>query len=64
MSIWRRRTCARISNLDVFHPQLRVERATQRGVMQVLEPLFPCYVFVRCVLDECLDEIQYANGVP
>jgi len=50
-------------NLEVFHPQLRVERATQRGVMQVLEPLFPCYVFVRCVLDEYLDEIQYANGI-
>ncbi len=50
-------------NLEVFHPQLRVERATQRGVIRVLEPLFPCYVFVRCVLEECLDEIQYANGV-
>lgn len=49
--------------LEVFQPQLRVERATQRGVMRVLEPLFPCYVFVRCVLEECLDEIQFANGV-
>ena len=51
-------------NLEVFQPQLRVERATQRGVVRVLEPLFPCYVFVRCVLEEYLDEIQYANGVP
>lgn len=50
-------------NLEVFQPQLRVERATQRGVVRVLEPLFPCYVFVHCVLEECLDEIQYANGV-
>jgi len=50
-------------NLEVFQPRLRVERATQRGVMRVLEPLFPCYVFVRCVLEECLDEIQHANGV-
>jgi transcriptional antiterminator RfaH len=50
-------------NLEVFHPQLRVERATQRGVMRVIEPLFPCYVFVRCVLEECLNEIQHANGV-
>jgi len=31
--------------------------------MQVIEPLFPCYVFVRCVLEEYLDEIQYANGI-
>lgn len=50
-------------SLDVFQPQLRVERATQRGVMRVLEPLFPCYIFVRCALEEYLDEIQYANGI-
>jgi len=50
-------------NLEVFQPQLRVERATQRGVVRVVEPLFPCYVFVRCVLEDYLDEIQYANGV-
>lgn len=50
-------------NLEVFQPQLRVERATQRGVMRVLEPLFPCYVFVRCVLEECLDDIQFTNGI-
>jgi len=50
-------------NLEVFQPQLRVERATRRGVIRMLEPLFPCYVFVRCVLEQCVDEIQYANGV-
>lgn len=50
-------------NLEVFHPRLHVERATQRGVMRMLEPLFPCYVFVRCVLEESLDEIRRANGV-
>jgi len=50
-------------NLEVFHPQLRVERATQRGVMRVIEPLFPCYIFIRCVLEDKLDEIQYTNGV-
>ena len=50
-------------NLEVFQPHLRVERATRRGVMRVLEPLFPCYVFVRCVVEECLDEIQFVNGV-
>jgi transcriptional antiterminator RfaH len=50
-------------NLEVFHPRMRVERATQRGVMRVIEPLFPCYLFVRCVLEECLSEIQHSNGV-
>lgn len=49
--------------LPVFHPQLRIERATQRGVVRTTEPLFPCYVFVRCVLEETLNEIQHAVGV-
>ena len=49
--------------LEVFHPRLRMERATRRGVMRVIEPLFPCYLFVRCVLDEHLDDIRYVNGV-
>lgn len=50
-------------NLEVFHPQLRIERATQRGVMRVIEPLFPCYIFVRCVIAEKLSEIRHSNGV-
>ena len=50
-------------NLEVFHPRLQVERATQRGVMRVLEPLFPCYLFVRCVLEESLNEIRHTNGI-
>jgi transcriptional antiterminator RfaH len=49
--------------LDVFHPRLRIERSTRRGVVRVIEPLFPCYVFVRCNIDECLDAVRYANGV-
>lgn len=49
--------------LEVFHPRLRVERATRRGVVHTVEPLFPCYVFVRCVIQDRLDEIKYTNGV-
>ena len=49
--------------LEVFHPRLRIERATRRGAVRVIEPLFPCYLFVRCSLDECLDQIRYVNGV-
>jgi transcriptional antiterminator RfaH len=49
--------------LEVFNPRLRVERATQRGVVRLVEPLFPCYIFVRCVIEERLNEIQHANGV-
>jgi transcriptional antiterminator RfaH len=50
-------------HLQVFHPQLRMERPTRRGIAHVTEPLFPGYIFVRCVLDQSLDEIRYAYGV-
>jgi transcriptional antiterminator RfaH len=49
--------------LEVFHPRLRIERATKRGMARIVEPLFPCYVFVRCNIDECLDGVRYVNGV-
>jgi transcriptional antiterminator RfaH len=49
--------------LEVFHPRLRMERPTRRGVVRVVEPLFPCYVFVRCNISECLDGVRYVNGV-
>lgn len=49
--------------LEVFHPRLRIERATRRGVARVIEPLFPCYVFVRCVIEEKMNEIQRMNGI-
>src|SRR5947208_10278758 len=48
--------------LEVFHPRLRMERATRRGAVRVIEPLFPGYVFVRCVSDN-LDEIRYVTGI-
>ena len=50
-------------NLEVFHPRLRVERATRRCVMRVIEPLFPCYIFVKCVLEEKIAQIQNAGGI-
>jgi transcriptional antiterminator RfaH len=49
--------------LEVFHPRLRIEHHTRRGIVRVTEPLFPGYIFVRCVLEESLDEIRYAYGV-
>lgn len=50
-------------NLEVFHPRLRIERVTQRGVVRVIEPLFPGYLFVRCVLTENMAEIRHTTGV-
>jgi transcriptional antiterminator RfaH len=54
---------ARNLGLEVFHPRLRLERATQRGVRRVVEPLFPCYIFVRCELGESVDSIRYVTGI-
>jgi transcriptional antiterminator RfaH len=49
--------------LEVFHPRLRIDRVTRRGPMRVTEPLFPGYLFIRCVMGEKIDEIRYANGI-
>ena len=49
--------------LEVFNPRLRIERATRRGAVNVIEPLFPGYVFVRCNLAEKFDNIRYSTGV-
>jgi transcriptional antiterminator RfaH len=50
-------------DLEVFLPRLRIERATQRGPVRIIEPLFPCYVFIRCVLEEKINEIKHTNGI-
>jgi transcriptional antiterminator RfaH len=49
--------------LEVFHPRLRVERATRRGVVRSIEPLFPCYIFIKCVIQDSLNEIKYTTGI-
>ena len=54
---------SRQAGVEVFCPRLRIERVTRRGVVRVLEPLFPCYLFVRCVIERKLDDLRYAYGV-
>ena len=49
--------------LEIFHPRLAVERATRRGPVKLVEPLFPGYLFVRCVLEKSLSDLQYTNGI-
>jgi len=56
------RLCQNLS-LEVFNPRLRMERSTRRGLVRTAEPLFPCYVFVRCQLAERLNDIRYVTGV-
>lgn len=50
--------------LEVFNPRLRSEKTTIRGVIKkVTEPVFPGYLFVRCVLDTDLDQIRHCSGI-
>ncbi|MGZ4961844.1 MAG: transcription termination/antitermination protein NusG [Limisphaerales bacterium] len=49
--------------LSVFHPRLRLERSTARGVVRVVESLFPCYIFVRCNVELKADDIRYVSGM-
>ena len=49
--------------IEVFSPRLQLEKLTRRGLVNVTEPLFPCYIFVRCVLEERINDIQHSVGV-
>lgn len=53
----------RLSGFEIFCPRLRMERSTRRGIVRTLEPLFPGYLFVRCILKDKIDDLRYANGV-
>ena len=54
---------ARLSQLDVFNPQLRIRRATKRGPVWFTESVFPGYVFSRFDLHQDLDAVRYASSV-
>jgi transcriptional antiterminator RfaH len=49
--------------LEVFFPRLRVEKITRRGLVRVIEPLFPGYIFVRCIVEEKMNDIRHTTGV-
>lgn len=49
--------------LEVFHPRLRVERVTRRGLVRNVESLFPCYIFIRCEITKALNDVRYSNGI-
>jgi transcriptional antiterminator RfaH len=49
--------------LEVFFPKIRLEKLTRRGLVRVVEPLFPCYIFIRCVVEEKTNEIQHISGI-
>lgn len=52
-----------LEGVEVFSPQLRVQRPTRRGPVWFHEPLFPSYVFAKFLLAAKLDEVRYTAGV-
>lgn len=48
--------------LNVFNPRLRRERATRRGLVRSVEPLFPCYVFIHCHANDWTN-VRHVNGI-
>lgn len=49
-------------SFEVFNPSLRVERATRRGPVRSVEPLFPCYIFLRCDPAQ-FNDVRFVNGI-
>ena len=57
---------ARLSHgagVEVFNPQLRMERLTRRGRLRSTESLFVNYLFARFNLETMLDKVRYTPSV-
>src|SRR5262245_8727197 len=50
-------------HLEVFYPRLQMERSRRGKMTWVTEPLFPCYMFVRCAAPGQLEDLRYAYGI-
>ena len=52
-----------VSGVEVFNPQLRLERQTRRGRMRSTESLFVNYLFARFVIETTLERVRYTPSV-
>src|SRR4051794_41156322 len=52
-----------IPGVEVFNPQLRLERRTRRGRMCCTESLFVNYLFARFVPETSLEKVRYTPSV-
>ena len=52
-----------IEGLEVFNPQLKIERRTKRGRMRFTESLFANYIFARGVLEKSLDRVRFTPSI-
>jgi transcriptional antiterminator RfaH len=52
-----------LDGIDVFCPRIRYRKATRRGKIWWVEPLFPGYVMVRFRLSEMERAVTFSTGV-
>src|SRR5438874_11671094 len=52
-----------IPGVEVFNPQLQLERQTRRGRMRFTESLFVNYLFARFVLETMFERVRYTPSV-
>lgn len=52
-----------VQGVEVFNPQLRLERQTRRGRMRSTESLFVNYMFARFVIATTLERVRYTPSV-
>jgi len=51
------------AGIDIFNPKLRVKKYLRNQYRDVIEPLFPCYLFARFESDKYLWMITYTRGI-
>src|SRR5947207_7557536 len=49
--------------IEVFNPQLRVERSTHRGRLRSTESLFTSYLFARFIYETMFERVRYTPSV-
>lgn len=52
-----------VPGVEVFNPQLRLERQTRRGRMRSTESLFVNYLFARFVIETTVERVRYTPSV-
>ncbi len=52
-----------LPGLEVFNPELRIERMTKRGRVRSTESVFTNYIFARFVLELLLERVRYTPSV-
>ena len=53
----------RLDGVTVFCPRIRFKRTTRRGLVWVVEAMFPGYLFAQFVLEKMHLQVSYAHGV-